>query len=351
MTSGRIEVLSPAVAPMNEAVAIAAVLAVVASVFIEGWRRSPCLHVVRRVFVVVATAACAAVVTGALAAVVPGDPVARVMGEDVDEDVRAAVVKDAGFDEARSPGVRGPLAAGGRVLTGLLSTSTPLRSWRTQEPVRDLIVQRLPRTVGLGVFSVVIGVVVGLLLGALSLRKNPLIDVVIAVLSAVPRFVLGPAVVVLFALVVRALPSGGVDDGWRSWVLPVTTLALPFAAVVARHARAALQQALQSDFARSARARGANEFVVVTRHALRHALVPVVHVTALQAGVVVSGAVVVEKIFSWPGLGMLLQESLRKGDLPVVEGVVVVAAAAIAASGLVADLAAGLVDPRLRSRP
>lgn len=322
---------------MNEAVALAAVLAVVVSVFVG------VDNIGKRVFVVVAVAACAAVVTGALAAVVPGDPVARVMGEDVDEDVRAAVVKDAGFDD-------GPLAAGGRVLTGLLSTSTPLRSWRTQEPVRDVIVQRLPRTVGLGVLSVVVGVVVGLLLGALSLRRNAAVDVVIALLSAVPRFVLGPAVVVLFALVVRAFPSGGVDNGWRSWVLPVTTLALPFAAVVARHARAALQQALQSEFARSARARGVGEFDVVTRHALRHALVPVVHVTALQAGVVVSGAVVVEKIFSWPGLGMLLQESLRKGDLPVVEGVVVVAAAAIAASGLVADLAAGLVDPRLRRR-
>ena len=81
-----------------------------------------------------------------------------------------------------------------------------------------------------------------------------------------------------------------------------------------------------------------------------HALVPVVHVTALQAGVVASGAVVVEKIFSWPGLGTLLQESLRKGDLPVVQGVVVVAAGCIAASGLVADLCAALVDPRLRPR-
>ncbi len=338
----------------------------------------------RRAFAVVAVAAAAAVLTGALSALVPGDPLAAALGEDAPEAARAALAREMGLDDNGHGGPLQPLRAGGRVLTGLLSTSDPLRSLRTREPVLSLVAARLPWTLALAGAGVVVGallgVLLGLLLGALSAPRGSsrvtsavggvvgsvggsvvrsvvrvvvgvLVSGVVAGLSALPRFVLGPALVVGVALGTQLLPGGGVDDGWRSLVLPAATLALPFAGLVARHVRGAVVEALQSPFLRTARSKGASGVVVVVRHALPHAWLPVVHLTALQAGALVGGAVVVEKVFSWPGLGMLLQDSLKKADVPVVQGVVVVAAAGIAVSGLVADVIARVVDPRLRRRP
>jgi len=308
----------------------------------------------KRVVAVVGVAATAAVLTGALAVVVPGDPVAAVLGEDASDEARAALAAEMGLDDDGVPGWLRPLRAGGRIVTGLFSPEHPLRSFRSKEPVVALIAARLPRTLALGGLGIVVGVCFGVGLGAAAAltRRAPkaLLLGTIAVLAALPRFVLGPALILVAAIGWRLVPAGGVDDGWRSWVLPVSTLALPFAGVVARHVRAAVDEALAAPFARSARARGVSFVIVVVRHALPHALLPVVHLTALQAGVLASGAVVVEKVFSFPGLGLLLQESLKKADLPVVQGIVVVAAAAIAGAGLVADLVAGFVDPRLRPR-
>jgi peptide/nickel transport system permease protein len=267
------------------------------------------------------------------------------------------------------------LKAGGRVLTGLLSREHPLRSLRTREPVIDIVMKRLPATIGLAAGGVVTGVVGGVVLGllaALGRKRWPhvvVVDVVrnvpsprfarfagvawlvcVAGLSALPRFVLGPALVLVFAIGWKVLPAGGVDDGARSLLLPCLCLGLPFAGVVGRHVRAALLEALAAPFARTARSKGVSDVDVVLRHALPHAWLSVVHLVALQMGALIGGAVVVEKVFSWPGLGMLLQDALKKADLPVVQGVVVVAAAGIALMGLVADVVAVVVDPRLKGR-
>ncbi|MDP2342119.1 MAG: ABC transporter permease [Deltaproteobacteria bacterium] len=330
---------------------VAAVAAVVVAVLL-GTR-----SLGRRAFAVVAVAASAAVLTGALGALVPGDPVAAALGEDAPEEARAAMRIELGLDDTVSIlGVPlGPLKAGGRVLTGLLSSDHPLRSLRTREPVIDVVGQRLPATIGLAAAGVVVGVLSGVLLGLLAAlwRKRAghvVVDVVVAGLSALPRFVLGPALVLVFAIGWRVLPAGGVDDGARSLLLPALCLGLPFGGVVGRHVRAALLEALDAPFARTARSKGASDVAVLLRHALPHAWLSVVHLVALQMGALIGGAVVVEKVFSWPGLGMLLQDALKKADLPVVQGVVVVAAAGIALAGLVADVVAVAVDPRLRVR-
>lgn len=317
----------------------------------------------RRAFATLAVAAAAAVLTGALGALVPGDPVAAALGEDASEPARHALREEMGLNDDST--VFGPLVAGGRVLTGLCSRAHPLRSLRTRESVVDVVAARVPASALLaacgGVVGVVGGVVLGLLAAAARIWRRTgsgrraagavvVVDSVVAGLAALPRFVLGPALVVTFAVGWRLLPSGGVDDGLGSVLMPALTLGLPFAGVVARHVRGALLEALEQPLARTARSKGCSEFVVLMRHVLPHAWLSVVHVSALQLGVVVGGAVVVEKVFSWPGLGMLLQDSLKKADLPVVQGVVVCAAVAIALAGMVADVVAVIVDPRLRGR-
>jgi peptide/nickel transport system permease protein len=324
--------------PVSFAVGLAAVVAFVVVVVVD----------VGRVARVVAVAAAACVAVSALAVVVPGDPVAALVGEDAPDDVRAAVARDLGVDNDDGPAVVRALSAGGRVLVGLATNA--LVSWRTQTPVRALLMARAPHSLGLALVGVVVGVALGVCGGLLAARVRGA-DVALIVLAALPRFVIGPALVVAFALRLGVAPAGGVDGGVVAWVLPVLTLATPFAALVARHVRAAVDDARAAPFARAARARGVTERALLVRHALPHAALPVVQLAALQAGALVGGALVIEKVFSWPGLGTLLHESIRRADWPVVQGVVVFAALGIAAVNVLADAVAVVVDPRLRRAP
>ncbi len=165
--------------------------------------------------------------------------------------------------------------------------------------------------------------------------------------AAVPRVVLGPALLVGVAVWARLVPAGG-DDEPGAIVLPALTLAVPFGGVVARHVRVAVDDAVATSFVRAAIARGASPWRVTVVHVLPHALVPVVALTGLQAGAIVSGAVLVERVFSWPGIGTLLCERIQRGDLPVVVAIVALAVVAVVTSQGLARAAAALVDPRLR---
>jgi peptide/nickel transport system permease protein len=168
-------------------------------------------------------------------------------------------------------------------------------------------------------------------------------------LAAMPRVVLGPALLVVIAVQHRLLPAGG-DDVAGAIVLPGLCLALPFAGVIARHVRVAAEEAAAMPFVRAALARGASPWRVDVVHVLPHALLPVVALSGLQAGAILSGAVIVERVFSWPGIGTLLVERLQRGDLPVVVAVVAVAVIAVVVGNAAARTLAAVVDPRLRRR-
>ncbi len=148
-------------------------------------------------------------------------------------------------------------------------------------------------------------------------------------------------------MVWRVLPAGG--DGAWAWIIPTVTLAAPFGAVVARHVRAAAIDADDERFAAAAAARGLSPSMVALRHVLPHALIPVVQLTGLQAGAVLSGALVVERVCAWPGLATLLLERLQRGDLAVVTAIVAVSVVIVVAANAAADAAARAVDPRARA--
>ena len=165
---------------------------------------------------------------------------------------------------------------------------------------------------------------------------------------AVPRIWLGPVLLLVFAVHNDLFPVGGADAGWRGLVLPGLSLGTAMAAMLARMTRACLLEVLGADYVRTARAKGLGERVVIGRHALRNALIPVITIAGLQMGGLLAGAVVTEKIFNWPGIGTLLLDSIQKMDFPVVQAVVLLIAGIYVLVNLAVDLLYGLTDPRVR---
>ena len=165
---------------------------------------------------------------------------------------------------------------------------------------------------------------------------------------SIPNFWLGPLLILVFSLWLGWTPVSGRGD-WSSLVLPALTLGTSLAAVLARMVRSSLLEVLGEDFVRTARAKGVSEGIVVWRHALRNALLPVVTLTGLQLGALLGGAVITETVFAWPGIGALLMEAIQSRDYPVVQGCVLVISLAYVMVNLATDLLYVLIDPRVQS--
>lgn len=220
--------------------------------------------------------------------------------------------------------------------------------------VTELIGQGLPLSLTLGFAAVLLALLAGVPLGAMAaLRQNGLLDhslMAFAVLGvALPSFVIGPLLALVFGLHLRWLPVAGWESGeWRYLVLPAITLALPVLAYVARLTRGSLLEVLRSNFIRTARAKGLPERVVLWRHALRPALLPVVSYLGPATAFVMTGSLVVETVFGLPGSGRYLVQGAINRDYTLVMGMIVVYGSLLLLLNLVADLLYGWLDPRVR---
>ncbi len=274
---------------------------------------------------------------------VPGDPVEVMLGERAGAADREALRQALGLDRP----VLEQLAAS---LWGLLHLDLG-RSLYDGRPVAALLAERLPATLELAAAALAVALAVALPLGILAaVRRGPWDAgaMGLALLGvSVPNFWLGPLLILLFAIGLGWLPVSG-REGPASVVLPALTLGTALAAVLARMVRASLLEALQEEHVRTARAKGLPEAVVILRHALRPALLPVVTVLGLQLGVLLGGAVVTETVFAWPGLGTLTIEAIQRRDYPVVQGCVLLIAAGYVLANALTDLAYGWLDPRVR---
>ena len=230
------------------------------------------------------------------------------------------------------------------------------RSYQDEQPVVGLIARRLPRTLLLGGMALGLELTLGLGLGVIAaLRRSTWIDTAVMTSTfvglSVPSFLVGMWLMSYFAFRLGWFPIGGYGDaGWdHVWhaFLPALTLALVGAATYARLMRGELIEALRSDYVRTARAQGLTELRVVLVHAGRNALLPVITLLGASLRLTVSGAVITETIFGWPGIGRLAVESIAGLDLPVILGIVFVGCAVVQAGNIVADLAAFALDPRL----
>lgn len=289
------------------------------------------------------------IVTGMLR-LVPGDPVDLILGDQAPQAARIKLAKNLGLiDEEEKP--VGFIQQYDQFI--IKSAKGELVSYRTGDSVFKTIQERLPYTALLAFASMLIAIFLGPPLGVLaSLRRGSWADFLASFLAligiSIPRFWLAPLFILLFAITLHLLPVSGADNGLYSLILPSTSLGLGLAAILARLTRASMLEVLGEDYIRSARAKGLTERVVFWKHALRNALIPVITVVGLQLGALLAGTVVVEKIFNWPGLGLLLLESIQKLDMPLVQSIVLVIAFSYVVINLLTDLAYEKIDPRLR---
>ena len=228
-------------------------------------------------------------------------------------------------------------------------------SWRAAggTPAIDAIGDRALNTFKLGAAGLVFAVALSVPLGILAaLKRGAVIDWLARVLAvigqATPSFWLGLMMIFFFAVQLGWFPTGGAQ-GFRSLILPAVALGMLEMAAIMRLTRSGMIEVLDTDFIRTARAKGLSERVVITRHAVRHALLPVVTMLGLSLGRLIGGSVIIEIVFAWPGIGRLIIDSILKADFPMVQASIIVLAASIALTNLLVDVSYRLIDPRIRT--
>jgi peptide/nickel transport system permease protein len=285
-----------------------------------------------------------ALLTFLLLRLVPGDPVEAMLGESASPADRSALRTELGLDAAL-PVQLGRYAAG-------LSQLDLGRSLVSRRPVAELIAERFPATVQLAAAALALAVLAAVPLGVLAARRrggaSDRAAMGLALLGmSVPTFWLGPLLMLVFAVWLGWTPISG-RDGLDSLILPAVTLGTGMAAVLARMTRASLLDTLGEDYIRTARAKGLSEARVVWGHALRNAALPVVTVLGMQLGALLGGAVITETVFSWPGIGSLLIESIQRRDYPVVQGCVLLVSVTYVLVNTATDVLYAWLDPRVR---
>ena len=218
----------------------------------------------------------------------------------------------------------------------------------------DAIGDRAENTLKLGVAGVVFALALAVPLGILAaLKRGTVIDwlarFVAVIGQATPSFWLGLMMIFFFAVQLGWFPTGGAKEGFRSLILPALALGLFEMVAIMRLTRSGMIDVLETDFIRTARAKGLSERVVIRRHALRHALLPVVTMLGLSLGRLIGGSVIIEMVFAWPGIGRLIIDSILKNDFPMVQASIIVLAASIAVVNLLVDVSYRLIDPRIRA--
>ncbi|MEM7026906.1 MAG: nickel ABC transporter permease [Pseudomonadota bacterium] len=275
---------------------------------------------------------------------VPGDPVEVMLGESARPADRAALESALGLDR--------PLFQQWiQFIQGVLVFDLG-ESLHSRQAVSEILLERIPATLILSLTSLFVAIMIAFPLGMMAaINRDSLWDrlaMVVAMLGvSIPNFVMGPILMLIFALWLGWFPVNG-NEGWSSLVLPSLTLGTALAAILSRMIRASLLEVLQEDYIRSARARGLSKHKIYWQHALSNALLPVVTVLGLQFGALLAGAVITETIFSWPGIGQLLIESIQKRDYPIVQACVLLISATYVMVNLVTDLSYTLIDPRVR---
>lgn len=222
-------------------------------------------------------------------------------------------------------------------------------------PVLELIAARLPNTLILSLSSVALSLVIGLPLGMIcSIKQYSITDSVLSTVAifaaAMPPFLLAMLLMLAFSLKLGLFPASGITMGWKSWVLPIVTIAVGQACQYLRYSRSNMLDSIREDYVRTARSKGAPEPVVIVRHALRNALLPIVTITGVFIGNLMSNAVVIETVFSIPGIGLLVVESIKKKNVPVVLGCIIVLAGIIMLINLIVDILYAYIDPRIKAR-
>lgn len=301
-------------------------------------------YIIKRIMQIIPMLLVVAFVVFFMLRLIPGDPVANMLGNDLTEEALAAMRVKLGFDKPLPEQFVNFIR---NAVKGDLGTSI-----YTKKPVMDEIRSKMANTLKLAFGGICVASVVGIFFGILSaVKHNKFTDNFIMVLSllsvSTPSFFLALILMLIFSLYLGWLPSMGLKTP-LSYVLPVVTLGAQGIGIIARTTRSAMLDVLSQDYIRTSRSRGIPENVVVFSHALKNALIPVITVIGLRFGGLLAGATIVETIFSVPGMGRYIVDGVSKRDYPVVQGGVLVMAAAFVVINLIVDILYSFVDPRIK---
>ncbi len=299
---------------------------------------------VRRLALTVPVLIGVATLVFALIHLIPGDPAQAILGETASEADVAALRTRLGLDRPLIEQYAGFLSSAAR---GDLGTSL-----RSNAPVAQEITDRLPATLELAAAAMFVAIGFSIPLGIIAaVRRGTIVDHAATTVAltgiSIPNFWLGPLLALVFAVELGWLPVSG-RGTLANLVLPAISLGAALAAILARMTRASLLEELREPYVQAARARGASQGRAVLRHAFRNSLIPVVTLIGLQFGAVLTGAVITETIFAWPGIGRLLIQSIGFRDYPIVQGCVFFIAVTYVGMNLLTDLVYGVLDPRIR---
>lgn len=315
----------------------------------------------------------AAVVFGLMQAA-PGDPVSMLISEEASEADRQRVIEAWGLDR--------PLAVQFASFIKNAAAGDLGTSFRYREPVLELVLDRLPASLELALYSTLVAILIGIPLGvAAAARPNSLVDNVASLIGffgvSVPNFWLGIMLILVFAGLFNVLPSGGrepwgmnlpritgfltvdavIQGRWdaltttlRHLVLPVVVLGTAMTGIIMQVTRAAMIESLGEDYVMTARAKGMSRQTILWRHAFRNSLVPVLTVIGLEFGALLSGAIIVETVFAWPGIGQMLIQGITYRDFPLIIGLVLVYTTLFVLLNVIIDILYTIVDPRIRMR-
>jgi len=298
----------------------------------------------RRLAVVIPTVIGAVTLVFFFLHMIPGDPVEVMLGETAQQADKERLRQELGLNQ--------PLFVQyGRFMAGIVQGDLG-GSYFYRRPVVQVIAERVPATVELALAAFLVAGLIAIPLGIIAaLREGTAVDNAAVLFSLVgvslPNFWLGPLLIILFSIKLGWFPVSG-KAGLASLVLPAITLGAAFAAILSRMTRASLLERLGEDYLTVARAKGLPEWKVILKHALRNALIPIITVMGLQIGALLSGAIITENVFSWPGIGTLLINAIEARDYPLVQGCILFISLSYVLVNLLTDLFSGWADPRIR---
>lgn len=277
----------------------------------------------------------------------PGDPAMSALGKNYTEAAYQAKVAEMGLDQ--------PFLLRYCIYLKNIVTKLDLgTSYSTLRPVSTMIAERIVPTLKIGILSSLVTIILGIIVGIISaVRQYSVLDYVSMSLSvffaAMPGFWLALMCLMLFCIKLQWLPASGLTS-WKHYVLPVLCLGLSPIAIIIRMTRSSMLDVIHQDYIRTARAKGVAERTVIMKHALRNALIPVITVIGMQLSMVIAGSVVIESIFSIPGIGMLMLSAINNSDYPLIQGSVFVLSLVICVINLLVDLAYAAADPRIKAQ-
>ncbi len=277
----------------------------------------------------------------------PGDPVQQKLGSNYTQEQYDKVAAEMGLDKPF-------LVQFWNYLVGVVTRFDLGTSYQQNRAVRTMIFERVGVTLRLGILSTCVTIILGVPLGVLSAIKqySPMdysVTAISLIFASVPGFWLAMMLMILFSLNLGWLPSGGISS-WKCYVMPILAQGLMPLASVTRMARSSMLEVIRQDYIRTARAKGLAEAVVVRRHALKNALIPVITVVGMMVRMIFGGSIGLEKIFSMPGMGTLLMAAINSRDYPTIMGVVFMISLFVCITNILVDLSYAAVDPRIKAQ-